>query len=131
MKIITGVDIVEISRIKKSIEELGARFLKKIYTNREIEYCESKKVSKFESYAVRFAAKEAVSKAIGTGIGGKVSLLEIQVGNNELGAPFVELFGITDKTARDLNINCFSLSLSHCKEYAVAFVVATKYSEGE
>ena len=131
MNILTGVDIIEIRRIKKSIEELGEGFLNRIYTNREIAYCESKKIGKFESYAVRFAAKEAVSKAIGTGIGARVSLIEIEVENNEMGAPFVKLFGDTGKTAQNLNINSFSLSLSHCKEYAVAIVVATKYIEGE
>jgi holo-[acyl-carrier protein] synthase len=126
LNILTGVDIIKIDRIKKSIEELGEPFLKKIYTGLEIEYCEKRKVAKFESYAVRYAAKEAVSKAIGTGIGERVSLNEIQVENNNLGAPKIELFGNTLETAHNLGIDSFSLSLSHCKEYAVAFVVATK-----
>ena len=66
MKILCGTDIIEISRIKESIENLGDKFLNRVYTQKEIAYCESKKTQKYQSYAVRFAAKEAVFKALDT-----------------------------------------------------------------
>ena len=64
MKIKTGVDIIEINRIKQSIEETNGKFCDRVYTQKEIEYCESKKLQKYQHYAARFAAKEAVLKAI-------------------------------------------------------------------
>ena len=64
MKILCGTDIIEINRVKDSIKQVGDRFLQKVYTKNEIEYCESKKVQKYQHYAARFAAKEATFKAI-------------------------------------------------------------------
>ena len=70
MRVLCGTDIIEISRIQKSIERSGKRFLEIVYTPAEIEYCESKKQAKYCHYAGRFAAKEAFSKALGTGLSG-------------------------------------------------------------
>lgn len=118
MKIVTGTDIVEIKRIQKDIEQLGERFLNKIYTKNEIEYCESKKMQKFQSYAARFAAKEALYKALSGRINFNYTWKDFEVLNQEGGRPYVKLhFEIKD-------LETIEISLSHCKEYAVANVVA-------
>ena len=91
-----GIDIVDIVRIRRVISEYGDKFLNHIYTEEEIKYCESfkdKKDSKYLHYAARFAAKEAFSKAIGTGIGAECKLKEISIVNNEKGQPFIYLSG--------------------------------------
>lgn len=131
MLLVNGVDIIEIQRIQRSIEIRREKFLKKIFTPEEIIYCESRKTSRVQSYAVRFAAKEAVSKALGTGIGQGISLKEIQVVKGAFGAPSILLTGKAKEVALAKKIQGFSLSLSHCREYAVAFVVAIQYDEGE
>lgn len=120
MKITCGTDIIEISRIKNDIENLGENFLNRIYTEKEIEYCESKKQQKYQHYAVRFAAKEAVFKAISDALDNKYSISwkEIQISNNTQGKPIVKLEGQQFE-----NLESIDLSLSHCKEYATANVV--------
>lgn len=123
MSIRCGVDIVEVARIKKVIEKTGKRFISKVFTARESEYCESKGALKFASYAARFAAKEAVSKAFGSGIGGAASWKEIEVLNDKKGSPYVELSGNTACLFENLGGEGISLSLSHCRDYAVASVI--------
>ena len=118
MKIVNGTDIVEISRIREDIEKMGDRFLKRIYTKNEIEYCESKKTQKYQSYAARFAAKEAIYKALSKYINFEYTWKDFEILNDEKGKPFVKLNFKIDYL-EDLEI-----SLSHCKEYAVANVVA-------
>ena len=121
MKINCGTDIIEIERVKQSIEELGERFINRIYTEKEIEYCESKKIQKYQHYAARFAAKEAIFKAISEHIEEEVDSVnwkDFEVENNESGKPRVNLIGNKYE-----NINNIDISLSHCKEYAVASVV--------
>lgn len=118
MKIVNGTDIVEISRIKKDIETLEEKFLNRIYTEKEIEYCESKKNQKYQSYAARFAAKEAIYKALSNYINFKYTWKDFEILNAENGKPYVKL-GFEIEELEDLEI-----SLSHCKEYAVANVVA-------
>lgn len=119
MKITNGIDIIEIDRIKKNIEEKGDRFLKRIYTENEIKYCESKKNQRFESYAARFAAKESIFKALSLSIKEDYSWRDFEVLNDEYGRPKVNLkFKIE-------NIENIEISLSHCKEYAIASVIAT------
>lgn len=119
MKITCGTDIIEIERIKKSIEETGERFLERVYTKKEIAYCESKKGQKYQHYAARFAAKEAVFKAISVCITDKYSICwkDIEIVNNEQGRPHVSLIGVDLK-----NIESIDISISHCKQYAVANV---------
>lgn len=121
MQITCGTDIIEIDRIQKSIEEMGERFLKRVYTPREIAYCESKKVQKYQHYAARFAAKEAVFKALSGRIQDKYSVewQNIEVMNDEQGRPFINLLGIDVGTIQSMD-----LSISHCKSYAVANVIA-------
>ena len=119
MFITCGVDIIEIDRIKSSIEELGDHFLNKVYTKKEIEYCESKKVQKYQHYAARFAAKEAIFKALSENIDDKYSICwkDFEVLNDEKGRPYVQINGINTD-----NIENIDISISHCKQYAVANV---------
>lgn len=123
MAIRCGVDMIEIDRIKKSLESLGASFRDRVFTEREITYCEGKKAAKFESYAARFAAKEAVSKALGTGIGEGVAWKDIEVLNEPSGQPILVLHGRAKFFFEKLGTADISLSLSHCKSYAVAYAV--------
>ena len=120
MKIKCGTDIIEINRIKDSIEKFGESFLNKVFTKNEIQYCESKKVQKYQSYAARFAAKEAVFKAISTLLDDKFSICwkDIEVQNDSQGRPYVNLYGENLK-----NIEQIDISVSHCNSYAVASVV--------
>lgn len=120
MKIKCGTDIIEIDRIKDSIEKFGESFLNKVFTKNEIQYCESKKVQKYQSYAARFAAKEAVFKAVSTLLDDKFSICwkDIEVQNDSQGRPYVNLYGENLK-----NIEQIDISVSHCNSYAVASVV--------
>ena len=120
MKIKCGTDIIEISRIKKSIEDLGDIFINKIFTEDEIAYCESKKKQKYQHYAARFAAKEAMFKAISESLNDKYELCwkNYEVVCDEDGKPHINILGINTN-----NIESMDISLSHCKEYAIANVV--------
>ncbi len=117
----TGIDIVKISRIKNLIEKYGERFLKKIYTEAEIEYCQQKKIYA-PSFAARFAAKEAVLKALGTGMRNN-SWQDIEVLNDDLGKPEVRLSARTAIQAQELGVRSIFLSISHEKEYSIAQIV--------
>ena len=122
MKILCGTDIIEINRIKDSIESLENRFLNRIFTKKEIEYCESKKAQKYQHYAARFAAKEAIFKAVSELLNDKYSItwLNAEVLNDENGKPKITFIGIEFNQIENIDI-----SISHCKEYATATVVAT------
>ena len=119
MKIKCGTDIIEIDRIKDTIDEMGEKFLNRIFTKEEIKYCESKNKQKYEHYAARFAAKEAAFKALSFNMQNKysVSWQDIEVVNNEQGRP-----GINIKNINLNNIESIDISLSHCKNYAIANV---------
>ena len=121
MKILTGTDIIEISRIQESIENLGESFKSKIYTEKEIEYCESKKNVKFQHYAGRFAAKEAIFKAVSELLDDKfkISWKDAEVLNDNQGKPRITF---TSKKLQE-KIENIDISISHCKEYAIANVV--------
>lgn len=121
MKIYCGTDIIEIERIKKSIEEIGDKFLEKIYTEKEIQYCESKKAQKYQHYAARFAAKEAAFKAISPILKdkAKINWKSFEVENDNEGKPYISLYNIDSSILESIDI-----SISHCKNYAVAYVVA-------
>lgn len=120
MKITTGTDIIEIERVKEAIERSGNRFINEIYTEAEIKYCESKKNSKYEHYAARFAAKEAVFKAVSIFLKEKfeISWKNAEVINNESGKPKINFIGISFPQIKSMDI-----SISHCKQYATANVV--------
>jgi holo-[acyl-carrier protein] synthase len=117
----TGVDLIEISRVTGSVARHGDHFLKRVFTPGELEYCGDNHAS----LAARFAAKEAVSKALGCGIG-DVGWLEIEVAGDENKAPVLLLHGAAEKLAKDLGLNHWSISLSHTHEHAIALVVATE-----
>lgn len=121
MKILTGTDIIEINRIKESIETLGENFKNKIYTEKEIAYCESKKNAKYQHYAARFAAKEAIFKAVSELLADKyeISWKDAEVLNDINGKPRVTIFNQKLKE----KIENIDISISHCKEYAIANVV--------
>lgn len=116
-----GTDIIEIERIKNSIEDIGEKFVHKVFTDKEIAYCESKKGQKYQHYAARFAAKEAVFKAISEALDDKydVSWKNIEILKDDMQKPHVSLIGVDFKKKISLDI-----SISHCKEFAVAMVVA-------
>lgn len=99
MIIKTGIDIIEVSRIEENITKHGNTFLNRIYTDKEIKYCESKKVQKFQSYAGRFAAKEAVFKAVSEFVENKFDIewKDIEILNDESGRPFVMFHGNLEK----------------------------------
>ncbi|MBR3881963.1 MAG: holo-ACP synthase [Clostridia bacterium] len=118
MRVLVGTDIIEINRIMKLVDSKEKNALKSIFTLREIEYCEARKVSKYQSYAARFAAKEAIYKALSEFVPEKYSWTDFEVINSEKGKPEVVL-GFEIKGLESVEI-----SLSHCKEYAVAYVSA-------
>ena len=117
MNISCGTDIIEIERIKNSIEKYEQKFKENIYTEKETEYCESHKAQKFQHYAVRFAAKEAIFKAISKKLDENYLWTDFEIINSESGKPEVYL-------KKEIpEIESIDISLSHCKEYAVATVV--------
>ena len=118
-----GTDIVNISRIKKSLNK-NKKFKNKIFSLNEIKYCE-KQSDKIASYSKRFAAKEAFVKALGTGVTKGISFNEISITNNKNGAPFIELLGKTKTIVKKIlkKKNNIYLSLSDEKKYALAIVI--------
>ena len=126
MKITTGTDIIEIERVKEAIERNGDRFINEIYTESEIKYCESKKNAKYEHYAARFAAKEAIFKAVSIFLKEKfeISWKNAEVINSESGKPEINFIDIFFPQIKSIDI-----SISHCKQYATANVVIM-YEEG-
>jgi holo-[acyl-carrier protein] synthase len=119
MRLATGIDLLEISRLHDAIATHGERFLQRVFTPRELE-ANAKKV---ESLAGRFAAKEAVAKALGCGIG-DVSWKEIEILRAESGAPQLVLHGAAERMANEQGLTNWSLSLSHSQSHAIAMVVA-------
>ncbi|HKZ01022.1 MAG TPA: holo-ACP synthase [Pyrinomonadaceae bacterium] len=117
----TGVDLIEISRVAETIARHGDHFLKRVFTPGELEYCKNNHAS----LAARFAAKEAVSKALGCGIG-DVGWLDIEIAGDENKAPILMLHGAAEKLAKDLGLHSWSISLSHTHEHAIALVVAAE-----
>jgi len=116
-----GCDLISISRIKRAIERNPA-LAERLFTSREIAYC-SQKANPAQSYAARFAAKEAVLKALGTGWAEQISWQDMEISNNELGCPEVTLLGVALKRAEALGITHCLLSLSHDADLAIAYVV--------
>ena len=122
MVIGVGTDLIEIARISHSIDRFGDRFLRRVFTPREIAYCQRKKYAA-ESFAARFAAKEAAAKALGTGISQGVSWLELEVARQPGGRPTLHLTGRAAQRAHHLGVANISLSLTHSKDIALAVVV--------
>ena len=120
----TGIDLIEISRIAKAVDRFGDRFLRRIYTDRELRYARSR----IPELAVRFAAKEAVTKALGTGLRG-VGWREIEVISDRRGKPHILLHGGAAARAKRIGLNHFAVSLTHSVELGAAFVVASHQPE--
>lgn len=115
-----GCDVIEIERVKKACEK--ECFVKRVFTDSEIAYCTSRKVQAFSSYAARFAAKEAVLKAFGTGLrNGEIK--EIEITNDELGKPIVVLSGYHKALAEEKGVQNIHISLSHSQTQAIAYCV--------
>ncbi len=121
MKISCGTDIIEIDRIKDSIENMGKPFLDRVFTDKETQYCESKNKQKYQHYAARFAAKEATFKAVSCILNDKYSITwkDIEIINDNLGRPQIKLYNFKQKDM----IENIDISISHCRTYAVAYVV--------
>jgi len=119
MKLATGVDLIEISRIEEVVARHGKHYLERIYTPGELEQC-GKRV---ESLAGRWAAKEAVAKALGSGIG-DISWKDIEVLGDEQNAPVLTLHNSAKQKAGELGLVSWSVSISHSQSHSVAFVVA-------
>ena len=117
-----GVDLVEIGRIGQIFARRGDRFLEHVYTPAEIERCRGR----VPELAVRFAAKEAISKALGVGIWGRAGIRwkDAEVLSDLLGKPEVHLYGRAAERAAQLGLNYWAISLSHSQEYAIAMVTA-------
>ena len=115
----TGIDLIEVDRIAEAINRHGERFLKRVYTKQEIEQVGDS----IGSLAARWAAKEAVAKALGTGIG-DVEWVEIEVLRGPNKEPVLNLYGNAKRLADEKNLHIWSISLSHTHEHAIAMVVA-------
>ena len=120
MKVTVGTDIIEVERIKNAIES-NEKFVETVFTQKEIEYCESKKITKYEHYSARFAAKEAIFKAISNYLKDKYSISwkNVEIQNDENGRPYVNFIDIY------MDIKDIDISLSHIKDYAIANAIVT------
>jgi holo-[acyl-carrier protein] synthase len=118
----TGVDIVETARIRDSLEKFGERFLNRCFWPDEVHYCNGMKFPELH-LAARFAAKEAVSKAFGTGIGHHLGWKDMEIRKHDSGEPFVVLHSKGADLAKVRGVTEVFVSLSHCKDYATAHAV--------
>jgi holo-[acyl-carrier protein] synthase len=118
-----GTDIVEVLRIAQMIERHGELFLARVYTQYEIEYCSARKAAT-QHYAGRWAAKEAILKALGTGWAKGIAWTDIEIRNDAGGRPLVRLGGGAREHCERLRINEMLISISHCRSHAVAFATA-------
>ena len=122
----TGIDVIEVDRIERALtrDRTGERFRARVFTEREVRYCESRGVARYQSYAARFAAKEAAMKAMGTGWSRNVGWSEIEVVRERGKAPTIALQGKSAEFARRKNISIFHLSITHTAKEAIAHVIA-------
>lgn len=118
-----GTDLIEIERVQQSLDRFGERFMQKIFTEGEIAYCQRKKQAA-ESFASRFAAKEATAKALGTGISRGIAWKEIEVRREAGERPTLHLNGRAAERAAAMGVRHFHLSLTHSREVAMAVVIA-------
>lgn len=117
-----GVDIVEVARVRGIIERCGERFVRRVFTEAEAEYCR-RCAHPDQRFATRFAAKEAALKALGTGWQNGLQFSDVEVSNNELGAPSITLHGRALEESRRLGVQRIHVSLSHHRNFAVAQVL--------
>ncbi len=117
-----GIDMVELNRIRSAIERYGERFSQRIFAPEEIQYCQSF-ADPIPHFAARFAAKEAVAKAFGTGIGPLLKWKDIATLNQSTGQPYVSAGPTLQNLLRQRRIRTILLSLSHSREYAIAVAI--------
>ena len=122
----TGIDVIEVERIERALMRplTGERFRARVFTAEEVRYCESRGRPRFQSYAARFAAKEATMKALGTGWNRNVGWGEIEVVRQRGHAPTIRLSGKAAELARKRGITVFHLSITHTDATAMAHVIA-------
>jgi len=118
----TGVDIVETMRIRDSLDKFGERFLNRCFWPGEVAYCNGMKFPALH-FAARFAAKEAISKAFGTGIGHRLGWKDMEIRKRDSGEPYAVLHGKGEELAKARGVTEVFVSLSHCKDYAAAQAV--------
>ncbi len=118
----TGVDLCEVHRMREAIERHGDRFKRRVFTDREIAYAESK-ANRWERYAARFAAKEAGMKALGTGWRGGLGWRDLEVSNLRSGRPTLTFHGKAGEIAEKLGVRNVALSMTHTAEQAMAMVI--------
>jgi holo-[acyl-carrier protein] synthase len=121
-----GIDIVETARIRRSVDEHGDRFLDRVYTLAEQQYCAENKKRYFEHLAGRFAAKEAVLKVLGTGWRGGIAWTDIEIVNETSGQPKVKLSGECLRIAAELGIAAWHVSISHIETHATASAIGVR-----
>lgn len=121
----TGIDIVEIDRIKQTIQKHSGRFEQKVFTQKEVDYCHSQ-ADPAKHFAARFSVKEAVLKCFGTGMTGGILWKDIEVEKRETGQPVLKLYGKGEKLFSQLKLKHIHISISHDKKYAVAHAIAEK-----
>ena len=121
----TGIDIIEVDRIKNSIQKYSDRFKKKIFTQKEIDYCNSQ-ADPAKHFAARFTVKEAVLKCFGTGLTGGILWKDIEVDKLNSGQPVLNLHGNGKKLFNQLNLKHIHISITHDKTYAAAHAIAEK-----
>ena len=117
-----GIDIIEVYRIRETIERTP-RFVERVFTEKERDYCDKKGAAAAQSYAGRFAAKEAFLKALKTGWRGKITWHDIEINNDEAGVPSFEISGEAEKLLKELGAKNVHLSISHTTEHATAQVI--------
>jgi holo-[acyl-carrier protein] synthase len=125
-----GTDIVEVLRIAQMIERHGELFLNRVYTPREIEYCSARRAAN-QHYAGRWAAKEAILKAFGTGWARGIQWRDMEIRNDGAGKPTVALGGGARDICEQLGIGDMMISISHCRSHATAFAVALNAMQGD
>ena len=119
----TGLDIIEIKRIKNSIEKYSPKFEHRVFTSNEISYCKSQS-DPAKHYAARFAVKEAVSKCLGTGITGTLGFQDMEITHGDTGKPVLKMIGKGKKLFQKLKLKSIHITISHDSTYAIAHAIA-------
>ena len=124
----TGIDVAEVARVRAALEDpqTGARFTARVFTVGEQQYCEGRGASRYQSYAARFAAKEATMKALGSGWGRLIGWLDIEIARETDGRPMVRLHGKGAALAASVGVTRLHVALTHTREIAVAQVVVER-----
>ena len=119
----TGLDIIEVDRIKNSIEKFSPKFEQRVFTSSEISYCKSQG-DPAKHFAARFAVKEAVSKCLGTGITGDLGFQDMEITNKDNGQPVLKMIGKGKELFQKLKLKSIHISISHDRTYAIAHAIA-------